>query len=139
MIILDTNVLSEPIKPLPCGPVVDWLAAQEFAEVFTTSITQAEILRGIELLPAGKRRMKLHEAADQMFAEEFHGRILPFDDEAARVYAKISAARSAAGRPIPQSDAMIASIARTRHATVATRNTRDFGGCDIQLVNPWTE
>ncbi len=139
MIILDTNVLSEALRPLPSGVVLRWLAAQEPEAVFTTAITQAEVLYGIELLPPGKRRVRLSAAIEKMFAEEFQGRILPFDDEAARAFAKILAARDAAGRPISQFDAMIAAIARSRHAAVATRNTADFERCGIQLINPWTE
>ena len=139
MIILDTNVLSEALRPLPSGVVVRWLAAQEPEAVFTTAITQAEVLYGIELLPPGKRRLRLSAAIEKMFAQEFQGRILPFDDEAARAFAKIVADRDAAGRPIAQFDAMIAAIARSRHAAVATRNTADFERCGIQLIHPWTE
>lgn len=139
MIVLDTNVLSEALKPLPSGVVLRWLAAQELPAVFTTTITQAEILYGIEVLPPGKRQVRLSAAVEKMFAEEFNGRILPFDGEAARGFAKIVAARDAAGRPISQFDAMIAAIARCRRAAVATRNTADFERCGIQIVNPWTE
>jgi hypothetical protein len=81
----------------------------------------------------------LAAAIEKMFAEEFQGRILPFDDDAARAFAKIVADRDAAGRPVSQFDAMIAAIARSRHAAVATRNTADFERCGIQLINPWTE
>lgn len=139
MIVLDTNVLSEALKPLPSGLVLRWLAAQESGAVFTTAITQAEVLYGIEMLPPGKRRVRLAAAIEKMFAEEFQGRILPFDDDAARAFAKIVADRDAAGRPVSQFDAMIAAIARSRHAAVATRNTADFERCGIQLINPWTE
>ncbi len=137
MIILDTNVLSEVLKPLPSETVLRWLAGQETTEVFTTTITQAEVLYGIETMPPGRRRAQLSAATEKMFAEEFQGRILPFDDAAARVFAKIVAARDAAGLPISQFDAMIAAIARSHRAAVATRNTADFERCGIQIVNPW--
>ena len=139
MILLDTNVLSEALKPLPSPIVLRWLAAQEPSSVFTTSVTQAEVLYGIETLPPGKRRTRLLAAVEKMFAEEFEGRILPFDEDSARAFAGIVAARDAAGRPISQFDAMIAAIARSNRAAVATRNTADFQHCGIDLINPWTE
>jgi hypothetical protein len=139
VIVLDTNVLSEALKPLPSVTVLHWLGAQEPASVFTTTITQAEILYGIETLPPGKRRVRLLAAVEKMFAAEFAGRILPFDEDAARAFAGIVAARDSAGRPISQFDAMIAAIARSHRAAVATRNIADFQHCGINVVNPWTE
>jgi predicted nucleic acid-binding protein len=137
VIVLDTNVLSEIFKPSPSVGVLRWLIAQEPLTVFTTTITQAEIFYGIEALPAGKRRAQLAAAAEKMFAEEFQDRILPFDEAAARAFAKIMAGRKAAGLPISQLDGMIAAIARSRRGTVATRNTGDFERCGIGIVNPW--
>ena len=139
MILLDTNVLSEALKPLPSPIVLRWLAAQEPSSVFTTSVTQAEILYGLATLPPGKRRTRLLAAVEKMLAEEFEGRILPFDEDAARAFAGIVAARDAAGRPISQFDAMIAAIARSHRAAVATRNTADFQHCGIDLINPCNE
>jgi predicted nucleic acid-binding protein len=139
VILLDTNVLSEALKPLPSPIVLRWLAAQEPSSVFTTSVTQAEVLYGIETLPPGKRRTRLLAAVEKMFAEEFEGRILPFDEDAARAFAGIVAARDRAGRPISQFDAMIAAIARSHRAAVATRNTADFQDCGVDVINPWTE
>ena len=139
MIVLDTNVLSEALKPLPSPIVIDWLAGQEPSSVFTTAITQAEVLYGVETLPAGRHRMRLLAAVEKMFAEEFEGRILPFDEDAARAFAGIVAARDRAGRPISQFDAMIAAIARSHRAAVATRNTADFQDCGVDVINPWTE
>jgi predicted nucleic acid-binding protein len=139
VILLDTNVLSEAIKPHPSGAVLRWLAAQETQTVFTTTISQAEILYGVEALPQGRRRVQLSVAVEKMFVEEFHGRILPFDDDAARAFAKIVAVRDAAGRPISQFDAVIAAIARSRGASIATRNTGDFERCGIRIINPWSE
>ena len=138
MIVLDTNVLSEVLKPMPSEFVLRWLAAQDSAGVFTTTITQAEILYGIEVLPPGKRRVLFSAAIEKMFAKEFQDRVLPFDEDAARTFAKIVAARDAAGLPISQFDAMIAAIARSHRAAVATRNTADFERCGIQVINPWT-
>lgn len=137
MIVLDTNVLSEALKPLPSGTVLEWLAAQTPPAVFTTTIALAEILYGVEALPRGKRRTGLLSAIERMFAAEFEGRILPFDEDAARLFGGIVASRDAAGRPISQFDAMIAAIARSHRAAVATRNTADFAGCGIQVIDPW--
>ena|SRR5437762_1045171 len=138
MIVLDTNALSEALKPSPSQSVLRWLAAQEPSAVFITTITQAEILYGIEVLPAGKRRMLLSAVIEKLFSEDFQGRILSFDEDSARVFAKIVTSREAAGRPISQFDAMIAAIARSRGAAVATRNTDDFQHCGIRVINPWT-
>jgi len=139
MIILDTNVLSDVIKPLPSREVVEWLARQPPLQVFTTAITQAEILYGIGLVAGGRRRVALEAAAEAMFQQDFAGRILPFDDEAARVFPKIAAARRLLGRPISQFDAQIAAIARSRNAAIATRNTKDFDQCEVSLLNPWKD
>lgn len=138
MIVLDTNVLSETFRPSPAAAVLEWLAAQEPLTVFTTSITLAEILYGVEALPSGKRRSRLAAAVERVFAEEFQGRILSFDEEAARTYSKIVAGRDAAGHPVSQADAMIAAIVRSRRAVLATRNTSDFEECELRLINPWT-
>jgi predicted nucleic acid-binding protein len=139
MIVLDTNTLSETLKPSPSQIVLSWLAAQEPRAVFTTAVTQAEMLHGIESLPAGKRKTHLSAAVERIFEERFPGRILPFDEEAARLFAKIVRQRDAVGRPISQFDAMIAAIARSRSAAVATRNISDFEGCGIRVINPWVE
>lgn len=137
MIVLDTNVLSESLRPTPSAVVLRWLAAQAPSAVFTTTVTLAEVLYGIEALPPGKRRTRLLAAVEKMFAEEFAGRILPFDEDAARAYAGIVASRDRAGRPISQFDATIAAIARSRSAAVATRNTADFDRCGIRIIDPW--
>ena len=139
MTVLDTNVLSEALKPSPSGIVLRWLAAQEPSAVFITTITQAEVLYGIEVLPAGKRGTRLAAIIEKLISEEFDDRILSFDEDAARVFAKIVQGRETAGRPISQFDAMIAAIARSRGAAVATRNASDFEHCGIRVINPWTE
>jgi predicted nucleic acid-binding protein len=137
MIIVDTNVLSEVIKVSPAPRVVDWWNSHPEAELYLTSITQAEILAGIELLPKGKRRAAIARAAEATFREDFPDRILPFDSPAAGEFARIVAARQKLGRPISQLDAQIAAIARNFGAALATRNTGDFEHCGIKLVNPW--
>ena len=137
MIVLDTNVLSELLRPEPERRVMAWLDEQSRASVFTSAVTQGEILYGIRLLPEGQRRKKLWDAAVAIFTEDFSGRVLSFDGDAADNYAEIGASRRAAGRPISQFDAVIASITRSHGATLATRNTKDFDGCGIQVVNPW--
>jgi len=137
MIILDTNVLSEVMKPAPAAEVLAWMAAQPAASLCTTSITQAEILHGLMLLPAGRRRRALEAAATSMFAEDFEGRVLGFGTDAALPYARIASERRRAGRPISHFDAQIAAIARSTGAAIATRNLRDFDGCGVRLVDPW--
>lgn len=136
---LDTNVLSEALKPAPSARVLAWLAAQPPSDVFTTTVTMAEILYGIEALPRGKRPAGLLAAVEKMFAEQFDARILAFDADAARLFARIVASREAAGRPVSQFDAMIAAIARLHRAAVATRNAADFNDCGIHVINPWVE
>lgn len=138
MIILDTNVLSEILRPAPEPRVVDWLAAQDGATVCLTAITEAELRHGVAILPEGKRRNDLAEMIDQIIREDFAGRILPFDSPAAEAFATIAAARGAMGRPIAHADCQIAAIARAVGGAVATRNTPDFAECGVRLINPWT-
>jgi predicted nucleic acid-binding protein len=137
MIILDTNVLSELMKPRPAPAVVAWMSGQPAASLYTTSVTQAEILYGLMLLPRSRRRSALEAAATSMFAEDFGERILGFDRDAAPAYAQIASDRRRAGRPISHFDAQIAAIARFMGAAVATRNTADLEGCGVTVVDPW--
>jgi toxin FitB len=136
MIILDTNVISEVMSPMPNGKVRQWLAAQPSQQLFTTTVSLAEILYGLEILPLGKRRAGLSAAAETMFAKLFVQRILAFDGPAARAFPPIAAGLQR-GRPISILDAQIAAIAKANGATVATRNIPDFEGCGVRLVNPW--
>jgi predicted nucleic acid-binding protein len=138
MIVLDTNVVSELMKSAPEPAVMGWIDAIPGATLFVSAITQAEILYGIALVPEGKRRKGLTEAARIAFDTYFRGRILPFDSDAAEAFADLAAGRRLAGRPIAQADAQIAAIARSRGATIATRNVPDFDGCGVEIVNPWT-
>lgn len=137
MIILDTNVVSELMKPTPSAAVVRWVALQPVTSLYTTSITEAEILHGVMLLPPGKRRHGLQAAAEAMFSEDFAHRVLPFGSDAARAYATIASLRHRAGRPISHFDAQIAAIGRSARAAIATRNTADFEECGVGLINPW--
>ena len=138
MIILDTNVISELLRPAPEPKVEHWLSAQDGLNIYLTSISEAELRYGLAVMGNGKRRAALVDAVDRILREDLAGRILPFDSDAAQSYATIAAARRAAGRPIAQADCQIASIAHSRGASVATRNTPDFEGCEIDLMNPWT-
>lgn len=137
MFVLDTHVLSAMMSADPAPTVAAWLVAQPSEALFTAAVCQAEILSGIAVLPAGRRRAELEAAAGGMFAEDFEGRVLPFDTEAAVVYAEIFAARRRAGRPAAALDLMIAAIARVRGASVVTRNVADFEACGVAVVDPW--
>ena len=137
MIVLDTNVLSELMRPAPDSCVETWVAVQPPESLYVTAITQAEILYGIAALPFGAKSSALRTAATAMFAEEFPGRVLPFDSLAALAYAAIAARRKQAGKPISQFDAQIAAIASSRGPAIASRNIRDFEDCGPPLVNPW--
>lgn len=138
MTILDTNVVSEMMRPVPEPSVLRWFANLAIEDAHLTAITLAEILLGIELLPMGKRREVLRSGAEKTFAV-FTGRVLAFDEKAAPVFSLISAARRKQGKPISQFDAQIAAIARANGATLATRNADDFEGCGVRLVNPWQQ
>ena len=137
MIVLDTNVLSEIVRPVPAAEVLRWVAGHPSSMLYTTTITQAEILYGLELMPKGKRRAALEFALTAMFEEDFEDRILPFDSDAARAFAQVAVSRRAAGFAVAQMDAQIAAIARSRGAKLATRNIQDFEHCGVTLENPW--
>lgn len=140
MILLDTNVLSEFMRPRPSARVVAWLDEQPAANVCTSAISRAEIELGLALMPKSRRQEALREAARAMFDEDFAGRCLPFDEGAARHYARIVSARIRAGRPISVEDAQIAAIALAHTLRLATRNTTDFASIDgLKVVNPWTD
>ena len=138
MIVLDTNVVSEPWRSRPSPAVIAWMRAQPTTALFTTAITEAELLYGAALLPSGRRRRSLETEIEQALSEDFLGRVLPFDSSAAREYARIMSSRRSTGRPIAQADAQIAAIARSRGAMVATRNAGDFSDCGIDVMSPWT-
>ena len=137
MIILDTNVLSETLRPAPSTRVLEWMRSEPASALFTTAITESEMHYGVALLPEGARRQSLQSVVDLIFAKDLAGRVLPFDSAAAREFAEIAASRRRAGRPISEADARIAAIARSRGAALATRNVGDFAGCQLQLIDPW--
>jgi len=137
MIILDTNVVAELMKASPAGEVVSWMNDQEASTLFLTTITLGEIGYGLEILPQGKRRLQLEQGFERVIAEAFTGRILAFDEEAARLYGVLMGRRKAIGRPLSILDGQIASIARARGCAVATRNVRDFVECGVDILNPF--
>jgi len=138
VILLDTNILSELMRPAPDNGVVQWLDAQVAANIWISAVTVSEIRLGIAMMPDAKRKERLGELAEAMFQEDFSNNCLPFDCSAAKTYASIVSARIRQGRPISVEDAQIAAICRTGGLKLATRNTRDFEGIDkIMLVNPW--
>jgi predicted nucleic acid-binding protein len=138
VILLDTNVISELMRPAPDAAVEQWLAAQPDASVFISAITEAELRNGAALLPSGKRRTALTAEIIAMLEEDFGGRILPFDSLAARAFAVLASERRHAGRPISQADGQIAAIARSRGAALATRNMPDFQDCGVEVIDPRT-
>src|SRR5512136_807915 len=125
-VLLDTNVLSELMRSQPEQAVMDWFAGRTGDVFYVSAITRAEIMLGISLLPAGKRRDVSAAAADEMFAQDFAGRCLPFDAESAGKYAAVVCGKRKAGLAITTEDAQIAAIALTHGYPLATRNTRDF-------------
>lgn len=137
MFVLDTNILSALMVARPKPEVEAFIATQPSELLFTAAICEAEILSGIAILPEGRRRRALETAARAMFSEDFAGRVLPFDEEAAIAYGGLYAARRRTGKPTATLDLMIAAIAFCRKATVVTRNTADFEACPIRVVNPW--
>jgi toxin FitB len=139
VIVLDTNVLSELMRPTPSPAVLRWMSTLPASGLFTTSVTQAELLVGARLLPSGRRRSTLQQLMAAMFDEDFAGRVLAFDQAAVPLYVEIVVDRRATGRPISQFDAQIAAIARASGARLATRNVSDFDGCGVGVVNPWEE
>lgn len=135
---LDTNVLSELMRVQPAAAVLDWFAKNAHNAMHTSAITQAEILTGIALLPAGQRRTALATAAEQMFEQDFADHCLAFDVAAAKHYAVVVAARTRQGQPISTEDVHIAAIALAAGLIVATRNTKDFENIEgLTLANPW--
>jgi toxin FitB len=137
MTILDTNVISELMKAKAAPAVFEWISLQPPSDLFISTVTMAEVLYGIELLPKGKRRDALLHEAEIVFTAGFAGRILAFDEQAARMFGSIVSGRRLQGHPIGIADGQIAAIARCHHATLATRDSDDFEGCGVRLVNPW--
>ena len=139
MIVLDTNVVSEPLKLAPAPAVLRWLDAQEPQTLYITSVVWAELMAGVAALPQGKRRTALAKALTEQVLDLFGTRVLPFDTRAADAFAKNHASAQAQGNPIGFADCAIASIASAQGFALATRNTRDFKGVDVVLIDPWAE
>ncbi|MFU8812960.1 MAG: type II toxin-antitoxin system VapC family toxin [Balneolaceae bacterium] len=139
MFVLDTNILSELMKPSPNQKVMDWIARHPKMSLFTTSITEAEILYGLSIIEKGNRKSALMNAATKIFTEDLKGRVIPFDSQAASFFASISASRKLIGQPISQFDAQIAAISKSRAASLVTRNKKDFDDCGIIVINPWED
>jgi hypothetical protein len=137
MYILDTNVVSELMRPAPAPSVEAWVAKQRATHLYFSSIGEAELRYGVAIMPAGRRREALAAAVDGLMREDFAGRVLPFDGAAARAYAGIAAARRSAGRPVSQADCQIAAIAHARGLALVTRNVRDFADMGIEIADPW--
>ena len=138
MIVLDTNVVSELMRPSPSSVVTEWVAQQPATDLYLSTITEAELRYGVEIMPAGQRRDLLLVEIEGMLREDFAGRILPFDSDAALAYAVVAGARRTAGHPINHADCQIAAIARSRQAGIATRDLDGFEGCGIEVINPWS-
>ncbi|MFT4267123.1 MAG: type II toxin-antitoxin system VapC family toxin [Xenophilus sp.] len=137
MIVLDTNVLSELMRPLPAPRVLAWFGRQAGDALFTTAISRGEMLEGAYRLPAGKRRNDLLREIEAIFSTDMAGRVLPYDEAAADAHAALAARRRAQGRPGSQPDMMIAGIVRAHGAALATRNLKDFADCGVDLIDPW--
>jgi len=137
VIILDTNVVSEPLKPRPYPAVLQWLDRQSPETLFLTAISRAELLAGVMALPSGKRRTELQRVLNKELTSLFANRILAFGERSAEAYARVVTGAHAVGNPIDFADAAIAAIALEHGYILATRNERDFRGAPVKLVNPW--
>ncbi|MEQ1668960.1 MAG: type II toxin-antitoxin system VapC family toxin, partial [Sulfuriferula sp.] len=138
MILLDTNVLSELMRPQPSERVLHWIDQQSTASLWISAITRAEIMLGLSLLPDGKRKQQLMDIATSILNEDFAHRCLAFEQHAADCYATIVATRTKLGIPISVEDAQIAAIALTHSFSIATRNVKDFNHIDgLVIIDPW--
>jgi predicted nucleic acid-binding protein len=136
MIVIDTNIVSEAMKPEPHPAVRAWLNNQAAETLYLSSVTLAELLFGIGALPAGKRKDMLAQALDGLMGL-FRDRVLPFDTDAARRYAELAVTARAAGRGFPTPDGYIAAIAASRGFIVASRDTAPYEAAGISIINPW--
>ena len=137
--LLDTNLISEWIKPHPNAGVVSWLASADEDRIYISVVTLAELRYGIERLAPGQRRKRLNEWLEDELPQRFGDRVLPIDAAIADTWGRIVARREALGRPISAMDALIAATAQARHLTLATRNEADFDSAVSAIVNPWTQ
>lgn len=137
MILLDTNVISEPLRRMPDARVVAWLDGQSMDTLFLSAVTVAELRAGVELLPAGKRRSGLHRDLEQRILPLFTGRILAFDLACTREYATLLAVTRGAGHAIGTADSYIAAIAAANGLSIATRDSAPFRAAGLAVINPW--
>jgi predicted nucleic acid-binding protein len=137
MILLDTNVISEPQRREPNARVLEWLDAQALETLYLSVITVAELRAGIALMPAGKRRDSLHENLEKRLLPMFANRVLSFDMACTKAYAELLATSRAAGLAVETADAFIASVALANGFAVATRDTRPFEAAGVSVINPW--
>lgn len=137
MIVLDTNVVSELMRPAPEPGVTSWVDSLDVSDILLTAVTAAELMYGVARLPDGRRRRELRAKVEGLLAEDFRDRILPFDELAATHYADIVAGRERSGLQISMADGQIAAICRNWNAGLATRNLGDFVDTGLELVNPW--
>jgi predicted nucleic acid-binding protein len=137
MILLDTNLVSEPWKPRPDPHIVAWIDAQAVETLFLSAVTVAELRFGIAAMPDGKRRKVLHARLEGDLLAVFAGRVLPFDLDASRAYAELMAKAKIAGRAISMADGYIAAIAATRGLSVASRDVAPFQAAGVSIINPW--
>ena len=137
MIVLDTNVVSEPLRPVPAPEVLAWLDRQPAETLFLTTISLAELRYGVEALPAGKRQAALRASVEDQIAALFTGRFLPFDQAAASCYATVRSRAKASGVAIAAADSYIAAIAAAHGFAVATRDETPFRAAGVEVVNPW--
>lgn len=135
--LLDTNVVSEMVRPLPEPRVVDWMTRQVAADLFLSATTVGELVRGVTRLDAGHRRARLEEWISELLPRQFAGRILAFDRDAAIIWGKLMGEGDRAGRPLAALDAQIAALALRRDLVLVTRNTGDFEPMKLRLLNPW--
>ena len=138
MILLDTNVVSELMRPFPGPAVESWVASHPAASLFFSAVGEAELRFGLAIMAAGRCKDELTAEVDAMLRDDFADRILPCDSGAARGYAAIAASRRVGGRPIMKADCQIAGITRSRGMTLGTRNLRDFEDTGIDILDPWT-
>lgn len=137
MIVLDTNVISEPLRARPSPAVIAWLNAQDPASLHTTTINLAELYAGVAVMDKGKRRTALLSSIRTTMTRLFGPRVLSFDVAAAECYAIIAERAKAAGQTVPHVDALIAAIAAVSQCAIATRNVADFAGTGMRVINPW--
>ncbi len=139
MILLDTNVISEPLRPAPEARVIEWIDAQPLETLYLSAMSVAELRAGVALLPAGKRRNNLHECLEKRVLPMFVGRVLPFDLACTSAYAELLAKVRKSGGGIETADACIAAVAFANGFTVATRDTGPFHAAGLDVINPWED